>query len=41
MQYKNKGPGSGFESLQCRVAQMDETIPLFVLFRAMDMVADK
>uniref|UniRef100_A0A0A9WUG5 DNA-directed RNA polymerase n=1 Tax=Lygus hesperus TaxID=30085 RepID=A0A0A9WUG5_LYGHE len=41
MQYRNKGPGSGFESLQCRVAQMDETIPLFVLFRAMDMVADK
>ncbi|KAK7197803.1 DNA-directed RNA polymerase II subunit 2 [Novymonas esmeraldas] len=41
MPYKNKGPGSGFENLMCRVAQMDETIPLFVLFRAMDMVSDK
>ncbi|CCW65807.1 unnamed protein product [Phytomonas sp. EM1] len=41
MQYKSKGPGGGFENLVCRVAQMDETIPLFVLFRAMDMVTDK
>ena len=41
MPYKNKGPGSGFENLMCRVAQMDETIPLFVLFRALEMVADK
>ncbi|EPY18926.1 DNA-directed RNA polymerase II subunit RPB2 [Strigomonas culicis] len=41
MQYKNKGPGSGFENLMCRVAQMDEIIPLFVLFRAMDVVSDK
>lgn len=41
MPYKNRGPGSGFENLVCRVAQMDETIPLFVLFRAMDMVTDK
>eukprot|EP00796_Vickermania_ingenoplastis_P009466 gene9466-6648_t len=35
------GPGSGFENLTCRVAQMDETIPLFVLFRALDMISDK
>ncbi|EPY26778.1 DNA-directed RNA polymerase II subunit RPB2 [Angomonas deanei] len=41
MQYKSKGPGSGFENVVCRVAQMDETIPLFVLFRALDMVSDK
>lgn len=41
MPYKNRGPGSGFENLLCRIAQMDETIPLFVLFRAMDMVTDK
>eukprot|EP00796_Vickermania_ingenoplastis_P000952 gene952-549_t len=41
MPYKKGGPGSGFENLTCRVAQMDETIPLFVLFRALDMISDK
>ncbi|CUG26907.1 DNA-directed RNA polymase III, putative [Bodo saltans] len=34
-------PGSGFENPVCRVAQMDETIPVFVLFRALDLVSDK
>lgn len=41
MQYKSSGPAGGFENLVCRVAQMDETIPLFVVFRALDMISDK
>lgn len=40
--YKTKGPaGSGFESIVTRVAQMEQTIPLFVLYRALDMISDK
>lgn len=41
MQYRTRDAGTRFDSPVCRVAQMDETIPLFVLFRAMDMVSDK
>lgn len=40
--FRKKGPvGGGFENLQCRIAQMDELIPLFVLFRALDMKSDR
>lgn len=41
MPYKNRGPEGGYENLVCRVAQMDEIIPLFVLFRALDMISDR
>ncbi|KAH8617705.1 putative DNA directed RNA polymerase III [Trypanosoma vivax] len=41
MPYKKTGPGHGYENLLCRVAQMDELIPLFVLFRALDMGSDR
>ena len=39
--YLKKGAGSGFDTIVCRVAQMDEYIPLFVLYRALGMVSDK
>jgi DNA-directed RNA polymerase II subunit RPB2 len=40
--YKTKGPrGSGFEAIETRVAQMESGIPLFVLYRALDMISDK
>eukprot|EP00672_Neobodo_designis_P021100 CAMPEP_0174835664 /NCGR_PEP_ID=MMETSP1114-20130205/5523_1 /TAXON_ID=312471 /ORGANISM="Neobodo designis, Strain CCAP 1951/1" /LENGTH=1190 /DNA_ID=CAMNT_0016069617 /DNA_START=24 /DNA_END=3596 /DNA_ORIENTATION=- len=40
--YKTKGPkGSGFEAIETQVAQMEKRIPLFVLYRALDMISDK
>jgi DNA-directed RNA polymerase II subunit RPB2 len=40
--YKTKGPrGSGFEAIETQVAQMESRIPLFVLYRALDMISDK
>lgn len=40
--FKTQGPvGSGFDSIVCRVGQMEASLPLFVLFRAMDMISDK
>ena len=42
MLFSSKGASGGrFENLICRVAQMDEWIPVFVLFRALDMSSDK
>ena len=43
---KEKGGGSGasgvqFENPVCRIAQMDELIPVAVLFRALDLLSDK
>lgn len=41
MPYRSNGQGGGFDNLSCRVAQMDETIPLCILFRALDMTSDR
>lgn len=33
--------GGGFGAIECRVAQMETFIPLFVLYRALDVLGDK